>query len=251
MDGATVVITGAGSGIGRSIAFAAAERGARALVLLDVDEDGMRETERLSSGPPGSLVHRIRLDVTDADAVEAAFEEIQGAHGSIGYLFNSAGIQAGLPAWPDVSAARIRAVIEVNVLGVMFTTRFALPLMKDHGGSILNVASISGLYPYLTGAVYGPSKAAAVHFTKCNKDLADQFGIRVNAICPAMVNTPFLHKTGEEGGGVAPWLAAQIESGQILSPDAVAAAAIRLACDESKAGETEAFTPEDAGRTHA
>lgn len=251
MDGATVVITGAGSGIGRSIACAAAQRGARALALLDVDLDGLLETERLSTGPAGSLVHRIGVDVTDDNAVEAAFDEIRAVHGRVDYLFNSAGIQAGLPAWPDVSAARIRAVIEVNVLGVMFTTRFAIPLMKDRGGSILNVASISGLHPYLTGAVYGPSKAAVIHFTQCNKDLAEQFGIRVNAICPTMVNTPFLYKTGDTDGEVAPWLAAQIDSGQILSADAVALAAIRLACDESRSGEYEAFTPEDAGRAQA
>lgn len=250
MDGSTVVITGAGSGIGRSLACAVARRGARELILLDLNEAGMAETERLLPAV-GTGVQRKTVDVSDADAVAAAFGEVEAFSGRIDYLFNSAGIQAGLPAWPDVSAAKIRAVIEVNLLGVMFATHCAIPLMRDRGGSILNVASVSGLHPYLTGAVYGPSKAAVLHFTQCNKDLADQFSIRVNAICPAMVNTPFLLKTGESDGQVAPWLTAQIDSGQILNPDDVADVAIRVAMDPARAGEYEVVTPESVAEAKA
>jgi NAD(P)-dependent dehydrogenase (short-subunit alcohol dehydrogenase family) len=242
MDGTTVVVTGAGSGIGRTIARATARRGAEALVLLDVDEEGLQETARLVS--PSTSASRFRLDVTDSAAVETTFNQIRNHHGCIDFLFNSAGIQAGLPAWPEASPERMRAVVEVNVLGVMFTTSSAIPLMRDHGGSILNVASISGLQPYLSGAIYGPSKAAVIHFTQCNKELATQFGIRVNAICPSMVDTPFLRKTGEDGQ-IAPWLMDQIESGLILTAEQVADAAIHLACDETRSGEFEVITPND------
>ena len=242
MDGATVVITGAGSGIGRAIARATAKQGAETVVLLDLDEQGLQETARLL--PQSATAARFRVDVTDSAAVETTFNQIRNRHGRIDFLFNSAGIQAGLPAWPEASPERIRAVIEVNVLGVMFTTSAAIPLMRDDGGSILNVASISGLQPYLSGAIYGPSKAAVIHFTQCNKELASQFGIRVNAICPSMVDTPFLRKTGEDGQ-IAPWLMDQIESGTVLTAEQVADAAIRVACDETRAGEFEVITPND------
>ena len=242
MDGATVVITGAGSGIGRAIARATAKHGAGPVVLLDLDEQGLQETARLlqQSAP----ADRFRVDVTDSAAVETTFNQIRNRHGRIDFLFNSAGIQAGLPAWPEASPERIRAVIEVNVLGVIFTTHSAISLMRDHGGSILNVASISGLQPYLSGAIYGSSKAAVIHFTQCNKELATQFGIRINAICPSMVDTPFLRKTGEDGQ-IAPWLMDQIESGMVLTAEQVADAAIRIACDETRAGEFEVITPND------
>ena len=243
MNGTIVVVTGAGSGIGRAIARASAQRGAEALVLLDVDEQGLKETASLL--PPSTSADRFRLDVTDSDAVDATFNQIRNRQGRIDFLFNSAGIQAGLPAWPEVSSQRIRAVIEVNVLGVMFTTSSAIPLMREHGGSILNVASTSGLQPYLSGAIYGPSKAAVVHFTQCNKELASQFGIRVNAICPSMVDTPFLRKTGEDGQ-IAPWLMDQIEAGMVLTAEQVADAAIRVACDETRAGEFEVIMPNEA-----
>src|SRR4051812_45738883 len=105
MDGTTVVVTGAGSGIGRTIARATAQRGAEALVLLDVDEEGLQETARLVS--PSTSASRFRLDVTDSAAVETAFNQIRNHHGHIDFLFNSAGIQAGLPAWPEASPERM------------------------------------------------------------------------------------------------------------------------------------------------
>lgn len=241
MDGTTVVVTGAGSGIGRVIAHTAAQRGTSAVVLLDIDERGLHETASMMSS---TSAEPFRVDVTDSAAVESTFDDIRKRHGHIDFLFNSAGIQAGLPAWPEASPERIRAVIEVNILGVMFTTRCAIPLMRDRGGSILNVASISGLEPYLSGAVYGPSKAAVIHFTQCNAELATQLGIRINAICPSMVDTPFLRKTGS-AGQIAPWLMDQIRSGQVLTAEHVADAAIRLACDETRAGDFEVITPND------
>lgn len=233
MRNSTVVVTGAASGIGRAIVEEAARQGAGPLILIDRDDLGMLA---VADGLPDCWVEMHVCDVSNEDDIRRVFGRIEQEHGTIDYLFNSAGIQAGQPAWPDAELERIRAVIEVNVLGLMFATNLAIPLMKAKGGSILNLASVSGLKPYLSGAVYGPSKAAVILFTQANESLAKLHGIRVNALCPGMVDTPFLTKTGHDGK-IAPWLQEKLDAGDVLAARTVACAAIDLACDKGKTGQ--------------
>lgn len=230
-----VLITGGASGIGRAIAEEAVSAGARAIILLDLDKDRLVETA-LALNSADVETHAV--NISDHAALTKVLHSVANAHGRIDAVYNSAGIQAGLPAWPDAPPERIRAVIEVNLIGLIYVTQLAIPLMKEKGGAILNIASVSGLRPYLSGAIYGPSKAAVIHFTACNEALAGQFGIRVNALCPAMVDTPFLAKTGTDGK-IAPWLQDKLNAGEVLSARDVALAAIRLAADTSKAGQYE------------
>lgn len=238
-----VLITGAASGIGRTIAEEAAAMGAAHLILLDLDGNGL-EAAASELAPASAETHAV--DITQPEALGTVFSSIRERHGRLDTVFNSAGIQAGQPVWPDATPRQIDLVVRVNLIGLMYVTHFAIPLMKEAGGSILNLASVSGLRSYLSGAIYGPSKAAVIHFTQCNASLAETHGIRVNALCPGMVNTPFLTKTGTDGR-IAPWLQEKLDAGEVLSPQDVARAAIRLAGDTSKAGEYEVLdTPAPA-----
>lgn len=233
--GATALITGAASGIGRALALELAERGIGRLVLLDLDRDGL---EALAASLGKVRVDTVVLDIGDEAALEAAFARLAAEGTVLDLLFNNAGIPAGTPSFPETGLPRIRAILETNLLGLIFVTSLALPLMRKPGGSILNTASVSGLRPYLTGAVYAASKAGAIMFTRSCADLQASMGVRVNAICPGIVDTPFLDKTGV-GGKRAAWLQARLAAGGVLGPADVARAAIDLALDPDRAGTFE------------
>lgn len=228
----TAAITGAASGIGRQIAIALAAQGAWRLVLLDIDADGLAETGRLACAVE---TRQIRIDLTDADAIAAAFAAIGASEEPIDLLFNCAGIPAGTPPWPDTPASRIKAILDLNLAGTILSVQVALPLMRKPGGSIVNIASISGLNPYLSGAVYAASKAGVIMFTRCCAELAATQGVRVNALCPGIVDTPFLQKTGI-GGDKADWLEERLRERSVLSASEVADAAIALALRSDAAG---------------
>ena len=233
IDGSTAIVTGAASGIGRALVQKLAKDGATRLILLDLDEAGLGETASSIAGPE---IRTHAVSISDGAGLQRIFTGLAADDVTPDFLFNNAGIPAGTPAWPDTGLERIRAIIETNLLGVAFATQLALPLMRRKGGSILNTASTSGLRPYLSGAIYAASKAGVIMLTQSCKELATTYGVRVNAICPGMVQTPFLEKTGI-GGKAAEWLAERIRSGRLLSAEAVADAAIELACDTSMAGE--------------
>lgn len=240
MTGSTnrVVITGAASGIGREIALLLAAERASQFDLLDVDRTGMEETAHLMAS---DAVRCHETDLTDAGQIARTFGHIGQSRAPIDQLFNCAGIPAGTPGWPDTDADRIGLIINLNLTGTILCVRAALPYMRSPGGSILNMASTSGLNPYLSGAVYAASKAAVIMFTRSCADLFETRGIRVNALCPGMVNTPFLAKTGVDGQ-IAGWLQQRIDTGAVLSAETVAEAAIRLARKPDAAGTFEVLT---------
>ncbi len=232
VEATTALVTGAGSGIGRALAERLAGAGAQRLILLDIDEAGLAETAARCDVETQTFL----ADVTDADALSRLFDGFASSGVEPDFVFNNVGIPAGTPSWPDTPLTRIKAILDTNLLGLAYTIRLALPLMRRKGGAILNTGSTSGLRPYLSGAVYAASKAGVIMLTQSCKDLAASHGVRVNAICPGMVMTPFLQKTGLSGQ-VADWLTERVKSGVVLTAEQVADAAIALACDETAAGE--------------
>lgn len=236
IKGGFAVVTGAASGIGQALAETLSTGGISRLALLDIDRVGLA---RVAAGLSGPKVTLHPVDLSDPGAIEAVFAALGDEALPIDLLFNNAGIPAGTPSWPDTELSRIQAILNINLMGVVAATRLALPLMRRPGGSILNTASTSGLRPYLSGAVYAASKAGVVMFTQSCADLAVRDGVRVNAICPGIVDTAFLDKTGAGGAARAPWLVERLKAGGALTPKAVARAAIALALDESRAGTYE------------
>jgi 3-oxoacyl-[acyl-carrier protein] reductase len=185
----TIVITGAGSGIGRAAALMLAAPGTRVLAL-DRNADAAEATGRSVTGAGGCGL-AAACDVTDQAAVEAAFAAVE----QVDVLVNSAGIFSDKPL-AEVTAADLRQMYEVNAVGLFITTRAALARMPD-GGRIINLASRA----YLGSrdhAHYVPSKAAVVALTRTLAIELASRQITVNAVAPGLVLTPMLAGLPEE-----------------------------------------------------
>jgi 3-oxoacyl-[acyl-carrier protein] reductase len=231
--GKVVLVTGASSGVGRASALAFAHAGAAAVALLDIDDDGGRETERLVK-PTGADVLYTHCDVSDPEALAAAFEEAEDIFGGLDVVHNNAGLVGGVPAWPDTSLARLRRMVGVNLGGAVYGTHLAIAALRRRGGgAIVNTASLGGLAPYREDAAYGAAKAGVIMLSRSCRSLRRE-GIRVNAVCPGAVDTPMLRDTG--GGEPAPWLLG-LAGLNLLTPGDVAQVVVRVATDERCAGE--------------
>ncbi len=181
--GKTIIVTGAGSGIGRATAVRLAEEGAR-LVVSDVVAGRLDE---LKASLPGSDVRSIAGDVSDPRTVEAIADACGGRlHG----LANIAGIMDGFLPVGELDDETWERVMGVNVTAPMRLTRAALPLLIEAGGgSIVNVASEAALRGSAAGAAYTASKHAVIGLTKNTAFMYGPQGVRVNAVAPGAVAT--------------------------------------------------------------
>lgn len=181
-----VVITGAGKGIGRSIALKMAKHGAN-LMLSDINEETIKAVEaevRLITGNVVSCV----CDVTDKDAVDAMLDKAKEAFGKIDILINNAGIYHTHDLFIDSSPDVWKKMMDINVLGTMYPTYKVLPEMIERRyGRIINLASVAGVYGLTTHVDYSASKGAVISFTKALAKEVTEYGVTVNAVSPGNI----------------------------------------------------------------
>jgi len=224
------VVTGAGSGIGESIARAFAAAGATVFVL-DLNADaGQRVANEL---PHASF---LRVDVSSENEIQQATRSILSGAGAVDILVNNAGI-GHVGTVLSTSPADLHRLFNVNVLGVMLMTRAFLPgMIERRAGSVINLASIGGVLGIRDRFAYCTTKFAVVGMTKCMA--LDHAGskVRFNAICPGRVETPFVSarlKEYPDPEAAYREMAATQALGRMGQPDEIAAAAVYLASDES------------------
>ncbi len=190
-----VVVTGAGSGIGRETAKAFAADGAE-VVVCDIDGTAAEDAAAQISGT-GGIAHPYVLDVADAEAVERFAEQVCAQHGVPDIVVNNAGI--GLAgSFLDTPADQFDRVLDVNLGGVVNGCRaFARRMVeRGTGGHIVNVASMAAYAPMSSLNAYCTSKAAVYMFSDCLRAELDAAGIGLTTICPGVINTNIVHATG-------------------------------------------------------
>ena len=187
----TALVTGAGSGIGEAIAKGLAASGAR-VIVQDLHEDAaIRVAGEITAA--GGLAHEAGGDVSRADVVEWLVGHAVEKGGALHLLVNNAGIGGPLVPTGEYPLDGWRQVMGVNLDGVFYGMRYAIPeMLKAGGGAIVNIASILGSVGFANACAYTAAKHALLGLTKAAALEYSAKGIRVNAIGPAFIDTPLL-----------------------------------------------------------
>ena len=223
----TILVTGGASGIGFAIVQAIVERGWQ-VVVADVEPVNLDQA-RDQLAPYHKHVSYEQLNVTDEGSIVKAIARCETELGPLTGLVNSAGIGSDVPCL-DTTTALFRKTLEVNLIGSFVVAREAARAMRTHGkGSIVNIASVSGIRGNSGRVAYGASKAGVISMTQVMAVELAPLGIRVNAIAPGPIETPLVRKmhTGEVR---ARWINA-VPQHRYGSPNEVAGAAMFLLDD--------------------
>ncbi|MGD6818334.1 SDR family NAD(P)-dependent oxidoreductase [Metabacillus sp. 84] len=192
LEGKTAIVTGAGRGIGRAIAIGFAEAGADVALLARTKID-LDEVKNVIEQDYGKKAFAVQADVTKREELKAAFNEIADQTERIDILVNNAGINIRTPAM-EVPDAEWDQIMDTNLKSAFFASQEAAAFMKNHGGSIINIASVAGHTALPTGVVYGAAKAGLIQMTKILAYEWGKYGIRVNALGPWYFETPLTEK---------------------------------------------------------
>jgi NAD(P)-dependent dehydrogenase (short-subunit alcohol dehydrogenase family) len=246
LSGKVVLITGAGSGIGRAAAGLFAAAGAQ-VAITDIDAPALAATAALL---PESQAVTAAGDITDPATMDALAEAAVTRFGRIDALFNNVGVLI-LKSLMDTTAADFDHLMHVNCLSYLIAMQRVVPVMRQGGGgSIINVSSVGGLVALPNVSAYCPSKSAVIGLTRAAAvELAPD--IRVNAICPGGVSTPMSDahlESFEDKEAATKLLTGRQLIKRYARPEEIAHVAVFLASDQASF-MTGAVVPVEAGHT--
>lgn len=189
------VITGGADGIGGAASEVFAKEGAR-VVILDINETAGNLTEQTLRAK-GADVKFIKTDISQEDSVKAAFREIKGDYGRVDVLYNNASVFLGGKDTRihEVESGIWDKVLSINLNGIYYCSKYAIPLMMEQGGSIINTASSAGVVGVPGCAAYSATKGATIALTRSMAVDYGKYNIRVNCIAPAAIATDMVKES--------------------------------------------------------
>ena len=248
LEGKSVIITGAASGIGRAASLLFTKEGAR-LIAVDRSE-GVKETAELVTDA-GGIVEAVMADAGSETDVKAFVDRAVSKYGKLDAIWANAGVSGGLVPLAEQTVEQWQEVLRINLIGPFLAIKHSIPHMTKQGsGSIVCTASVAGLKAGASGHPYGASKAGVISLVQTTAYSLSGTGVRINAVCPGLIETgmtkPVFDRAKERG--------TQDKIGQLNplkragQPHELAAMGLFLASDESSYVNGQAI-PVDGGLT--